>query len=178
MSVTDAGFVHNWRQFFQTTKNHIQRSVNIVSEINLEIFWYEFTFKNRFRHHFYKINLLPILKKLLQKIDFHHFPLFKIIAQIYLWERKLEISSFLQHFLIGLKSIYVYIVIIQLSFNVLTEHLHPCYSCKSNVCDFCKLTCFTSCMYLYLHCKHTYTLLRFSLSVLKQIRLALLFVDQ
>ena len=49
MSVTDAGFVHNWRQFFQTTKNHIQSSVNIVWEINLEIFWYEFTFKNRFR---------------------------------------------------------------------------------------------------------------------------------
>ena len=49
LSVTDAGFVHNWRQFFQTTKNHIQSSVNIVWEINLEIFWYEFTFKNRFR---------------------------------------------------------------------------------------------------------------------------------
>ena len=138
LSVTDAGFVHNWRQFFQTTKNHIQSSVNIVWEINLEIFWYEFTFKNRFRQQklcfgpqfwcwkwifltdflwqiwakntkinfssesvktkehkesnscdkyhfsinaFYKINLWPILKKLLQKIDFHHFPLFEIIAQ-------------------------------------------------------------------------------------------------
>ena len=32
---------------------------------------------------FYKINLWPILKKLLQKIDFHHFPLFEIIAQKY-----------------------------------------------------------------------------------------------
>ena len=134
LSVTDAGFVHNWRQFFQTTKNHIQSSVNIVWEINLEIFWYEFTFKNRFKQQklcfgpqfwcwkwffltdflwqiwakntkinfssesvktkehkesnscdkyhfsinaFYKINLWPILKKLLQKIDFHHFPFLK-----------------------------------------------------------------------------------------------------
>ena len=34
---------------------------------------------------FYKINLWPILKKLLQKIDFHHFPLFEIIAQLYVW---------------------------------------------------------------------------------------------
>ena len=139
MSVTDAGFVHNWRQFFQTTKNHIQSSVNIVWEINLEIFWYEFTFKNRFRQQklcfgpqfwcwkwffltdflwqiwakntkinfssesvktkehkesnscdkyyfsinaFYKINLWPILKKLLQKLDFCCFPLFEIFAQI------------------------------------------------------------------------------------------------
>ena len=32
---------------------------------------------------FYKINLWPILKKLLQKIDFHHFPLFEIIALIF-----------------------------------------------------------------------------------------------
>ena len=32
---------------------------------------------------FYKINLWPILKKLLQKIDFHHFPLFEIIARMH-----------------------------------------------------------------------------------------------
>ena len=31
---------------------------------------------------FYKINFWPILKKLSQKIDFRHFPLFEIIAQI------------------------------------------------------------------------------------------------
>ena len=30
---------------------------------------------------FYKINFWPILKKLPQKIDFRHFPLFEIIAQ-------------------------------------------------------------------------------------------------
>ena len=29
----------------------------------------------------YKINLWPILKNLLQKIDFRHFPLFEIFAQ-------------------------------------------------------------------------------------------------
>ena len=31
---------------------------------------------------FYKINLRPILKKLLQKIDFCHFPLFEIFAHL------------------------------------------------------------------------------------------------
>ena len=33
---------------------------------------------------FYKINVWPILKKLLQKIDFHHFPLFEIFAHFYI----------------------------------------------------------------------------------------------
>ena len=31
---------------------------------------------------FYKINLGPILKKLLQNVDFHHFPLFEIFAHL------------------------------------------------------------------------------------------------
>ena len=50
LSGTDAGFVQNWRRFLQTTKNHIQSLVKIVWEMNLEIIWDEFTYKNRFRH--------------------------------------------------------------------------------------------------------------------------------
>ena len=34
LSVTDAGLVHNWRRFFQTTKNHIQSLVEIVWVMN------------------------------------------------------------------------------------------------------------------------------------------------
>ena len=42
---------------------------------------------------FYKINLWPILKKLLQKIDFHHFPLFEIIAQYKNAKKKPDVSA-------------------------------------------------------------------------------------
>ena len=45
---------------------------------------------------FYKINLWPILKKLLQKIDFHHFPLFEIIAHILIWYRVETLANLLQ----------------------------------------------------------------------------------
>ena len=50
LSVTDAGLVHNWRRFFQTTKNHIQSLVEIVWVMNWEIVWDEFTYNNRFEN--------------------------------------------------------------------------------------------------------------------------------
>ena len=43
LSETDAAF-------FQTTKNHIQSLVKKVWEVNLEVVWDEFTYKNRLRH--------------------------------------------------------------------------------------------------------------------------------
>ena len=88
----------------------------------------------------------------------------KGILKISFWERNLEISSFLQNFFIGPESIYVYIVLIQLSFHVLTDHLPPCYSCTSNVCVFANQLV-SPLVYFDLHYKHTYTLLRFSLSL-------------
>ena len=50
LSFTDDVLVRYWRWFFQTTKNHIQSLVKIVWEMNKEIVWDEFTYKNRFRH--------------------------------------------------------------------------------------------------------------------------------
>ena len=50
LSFTDDVLVRYWRRFFQTTKNHIQSLVKIVWEMNWEIVWDEFTYKNRFRH--------------------------------------------------------------------------------------------------------------------------------
>ena len=48
---------------------------------------------------FYKINFWPILKKLSQKIDFRHFPLFEIIAQIqFVKYTKILVLSFFPQF--------------------------------------------------------------------------------
>ena len=43
---------------------------------------------------FYKINLWPISKKLLQKLNFRHFPLFEIFAQMYLSKNMCSILSY------------------------------------------------------------------------------------